>query len=303
MPARNDAPLLGLLGKPPGEGEPLRVFCSYSQMDQTFLETLHLHIRALQRSGIIDSWSDLDIAPGAELEEEIHLKLEQADLILLLVSANFTGSDHIWDHEMRRALERHTRGAARVIPILLKPTDWQHTPFGHLKPLPDQGRAITLWENQDEAWTQVAKGIRKVALEIRGRHKAAWVRANAATAKASVAGVASPSEPASQSATVQPNPTTVGQTNPARKLWRQTLVVIVVLVVGTGFGAGVGRWILSQHSRIHPVIQPVGTMRALDLAQPIDMAAQAQPNDMTQPKELARGSDLSDPLAGVSGIF
>lgn len=301
MPARSDAPSSGLLGKPPGE--PLRVFCSYSQMDQAFLETLHLHIRALHYSGIIDSWSDRDIAPGAELQAEIDLQLEQADLILLLISANFLGSDRIWNNEMRRALDRHKRGAARVIPILLKPTDWQHTPFGHLKPLPDQGRAITLWENQDEAWTQVAKGIRKVALEMRERRNAAWVRPADATAAASASEVASPLAPVAQIATAQPSRSTVFQASPAGKPWRQTLVVIVVLVVGTGFGAGVGRWILSQQARIHPVIQPEDMMRALDLAQPIDMATPVPPRDLAQPKDSAQGRDLSDPLAGVSGVF
>lgn len=153
--------------------EAVRVFCSYSQRDREFRETLDLHIKVLQRNGTIRSWSDRDIAPGSEWKEQIDRNLEQADLILLLISANFTGSDYCYEIEMMRALERHDRGEARVIPIILKPTDWHHTPFGKLQALPDQGRAITLWPNQDEAWANVARRIRQVAQELRGPRPAA----------------------------------------------------------------------------------------------------------------------------------
>jgi hypothetical protein len=66
--------------------------------------------------------------------------------------------------EMKRALERHQANEGCVIPILLRPVEWRGAPFEHLQTLPTNARPITMWSNQDEAWVDVAQGIR-MALE------------------------------------------------------------------------------------------------------------------------------------------
>jgi hypothetical protein len=42
-------------------------------------------------------------------------------------------SDYCFDKEMQRAMERHAAGTARVIPIIMKPCDWQDTAFSKLQ--------------------------------------------------------------------------------------------------------------------------------------------------------------------------
>ncbi|WGG48908.1 hypothetical protein [Rugamonas sp. DEMB1] len=69
---------------------------------------------------------------------------------------------------MKRALERHDDGTARVIPVILEPCDWHTAPFGKLLAVPKDGKAVTTWPNQAEAWTDVARQIRK-AIEDLGR--------------------------------------------------------------------------------------------------------------------------------------
>lgn len=71
--------------------------------------------------------------------------------------------------EVAHALERHTAGSARVIPIIVRPADWHSAPFGALQALPTDGKAITTWSNADEAWLNVAQGLRRVLGEMRGR--------------------------------------------------------------------------------------------------------------------------------------
>ncbi len=46
--------------------------------------------------------------------------LNSAQIILLLISPDYTASDYCIDVEMRRAMEWHERGEARVIPVILK---------------------------------------------------------------------------------------------------------------------------------------------------------------------------------------
>src|SRR5271157_4319433 len=62
---------------------------------------------------------------------------------------------------MTRALERHNQGEARVIPVILRMVDgWQVAPFGNLQSLPTDGKPVTSWKICDEAFADVARGIR-----------------------------------------------------------------------------------------------------------------------------------------------
>src|SRR6266487_4771513 len=92
--------------------------------------------------------------------------LEQASIILLLVSADFIASRYCYEVEMKRALERHKAGQARVIPIALRPADWKGMPFASLHALPTDARAITTWTNQDAAFVDVAVGIRRAIEDL-----------------------------------------------------------------------------------------------------------------------------------------
>jgi hypothetical protein len=87
-----------------------RLFLSYSHQDEVLRKELEKHLAALQRSGVIDIWQDRRVGPGDEFGHEISKQLEAADIVLLLVSADFLASDYCFDIEMRRALERALLG-------------------------------------------------------------------------------------------------------------------------------------------------------------------------------------------------
>ncbi|WP_438036742.1 pentapeptide repeat-containing protein [Sorangium sp. So ce204] len=148
---------------------PVRLFFSYSHEDEGLRNDLEKHLAPLERDGLVRGWHDRRIAAGDEWAGQIDRNLEEADVILLLVSADFLASDYCFDREMKRALERHDAGKARVIPVLLRPTDWHSAPFARLQALPVDGKAVTSWQNQDEAWTEVAKGIRRAVDALRAR--------------------------------------------------------------------------------------------------------------------------------------
>jgi len=145
----------------------LRLMCSYSHKDATLREELDVYIAPLKRQGIIESWYDGEIQAGAEWRKEIMRNLEEADIIVLLISAHFIASDFCYDIEMTRALERHDAGEARVIPVIVRKSDWSSAPFARLQALPKAALAVTSWTNQDEAWTDVAMGIRRAAESMR----------------------------------------------------------------------------------------------------------------------------------------
>src|SRR5437867_12063493 len=97
-----------------------KIFFSYAHEDELLLKKLKRHLRPLQRQGLIDVWHDRDISAGTKWEEEIDKRLNEANIILLLISPDFMDSDYCYGTEMKRALERHERGEAHVIPVILR---------------------------------------------------------------------------------------------------------------------------------------------------------------------------------------
>src|SRR5215470_15647951 len=111
----------------------LTLFYSYAHEDEVLRDQLEKHLVQLQRQELIASWHDRKILPGSTWANEIDANLEAASMVLLLVSPDFLASTYCYEIEMQRALERHQRGEARVIPIILRPCDWQHSPLKDLQ--------------------------------------------------------------------------------------------------------------------------------------------------------------------------
>ena len=144
---------------------PVKIFFCYAHEDEELLNKLKSHLIPLQRQGLIDVWHDRDISAGTDWEQQIKGHLNAAQIILLLVSSDFMVSDYCYGIEMQRALQRHERGEARVIPIILRRVDWQDL-LGKLQALPTDARPIKSWPDIDEALYDVTEGIRKVIEEI-----------------------------------------------------------------------------------------------------------------------------------------
>ncbi|MEQ8971358.1 MAG: TIR domain-containing protein [Coleofasciculus sp. C1-SOL-03] len=148
--------------------KPIEVFFSFASQDEKLRDELEKHLIILKRQGVITTWHNRKIGAGKEWQNERNVHLDTASVILLLISADFIASDYCWDVEVRRAMERHEAKKARVIPVILHPTDnWRNnTPFGKLKPLPKDGKPISKWGNRDEAFCSVAQGIRAAVEEL-----------------------------------------------------------------------------------------------------------------------------------------
>lgn len=140
---------------------------TFSHHDEALRNELEKHLALLKRQGVIDTWHDRRIDAGEDVHEEIKEYLEKADIILLLMSADFLASDYCYDIEMQRALEWHQRGEARVIPVILRPCEWQKAPFGSLLTTPTDGKPVTKFENLDDAFLEVTRAIRKAADKLR----------------------------------------------------------------------------------------------------------------------------------------
>lgn len=148
----------------------IKIFFSYAlsaPQDKRLFEKLTAHLSLLRRQHVIDEWFDSAIGAGSTISQQvIETHLHMADIIVLLISADFFADERCYELEMKRALELSDTGAARLIPVLLSPADWSISPLDRYRPLPLNGTPVSLWKNRDDALSQVAKGIRRVVEEL-----------------------------------------------------------------------------------------------------------------------------------------
>lgn len=145
---------------------PLKIFFSYSKEDRKKLEQLQKFLAPLKMQGKIELWDDNKILAGDEWDGAIRSELEEADMILLLISIDFLVTDYVWEVEIKRAMEKHEAGLARVVPVVLDHCDWEDMPFGKLSGLPIKGKPVSAYNNENEAWSTVVKGLKRVIEEF-----------------------------------------------------------------------------------------------------------------------------------------
>lgn len=150
----------------------LTVFVSYAQEDEPFCQTLEKHLRAMQRQQLVQIRHRRKISAGGDWGQQINEYLETADVILLLISADFLNSDYCYGIEMQRAMERHKTRKARVVPIILRPIDWKGVPFAQLSALPTGSKPVTEWSTLDQAFLDVVEGIKQVVYELQALSQA-----------------------------------------------------------------------------------------------------------------------------------
>lgn len=141
-------------------------FVSYTHADADLKDQLLRHLAPLRRERLIDVWHDAMLRPGEHLDPAVQAALANSDLVLLLVSAGFLASEYCYEQEMVRAFARQRAGAARVVPIILKPCQWKGVPVGEgerladFVALPKDGLPVTSWPDADAAFDNVAGAVR-----------------------------------------------------------------------------------------------------------------------------------------------
>lgn len=145
-----------------------KLFISYSKHDMALVEELKAHLSPLKRNGEIETWYDHDIQAGANFNTEIENNLRSADIILLMISADFINTDYVWNKEIPLAFElEKTHPDKTVVPIILRHCDWTSLHHDLIeKNSPAKGKPIKSYADRDEGWTVVVKALKEV---VRGK--------------------------------------------------------------------------------------------------------------------------------------
>src|SRR5579871_1080450 len=141
-----------------------QLFYVYSETpkDARLLAELEKALTLLLKEGFIRGWHVGRMLAGANIQQTIARELEQADIILLLLSPDFfaTASSN---ELMHLALQRQQ---ACVVPILLRYCYWEASPLKDLKILPANRTPVTGWSDPDAAYLNITQGLRQVVGEV-----------------------------------------------------------------------------------------------------------------------------------------
>ncbi|HZI88630.1 MAG TPA: toll/interleukin-1 receptor domain-containing protein, partial [Pyrinomonadaceae bacterium] len=143
------------------------VFISYASDDEDLLDEFEPYITGLENRQIIQSWNGRKISPGEVWDTAINDHINAAQIILLLVSKAFLASKYCYGVEFKLALERHKIGAACVIPVILRTCNWKSTPVGQFQVLPRSGKAVSRWDDIEDAFVNITDGITEVVKELK----------------------------------------------------------------------------------------------------------------------------------------
>ncbi len=140
---------------------PLAMVCVAAPLDAVLLGQWENHLRPLEQAGLITVWSERHLVPGADRVQAFQYQLDTADIVLLLLSADFFNAPDCLVM-MERAIERSRTDAIQVIPVLLRPVAWQESPLARFVPWPSNGVPVTQWGNQDAAWDACVQRLRRL---------------------------------------------------------------------------------------------------------------------------------------------
>jgi hypothetical protein len=150
----------------------IKVFYYYSTQDEqdgSLGRELNRQLGIFERNRKISVWHNEKILPGNVTYDVITSELHAADIVLLLISSTFINSD-VWNLVEKNIRLRIDQASSnlQIIPIILRPCSWDKIDLiNRLEALPRHNKegvlAITLWQNQDEAFTQIAQQVGKLA--------------------------------------------------------------------------------------------------------------------------------------------
>lgn len=218
------------------------VFFSYAHKDKLLRDQLENHLSILKYRGLITTWHDREITAGDDWEHTVNKHLENASIILLLISASFMASHYCYSIEMEHALERHRRGEARVIPVLLRPVLYTDAPFASLQMLPSDGRSIVTYRVRDKAFMDVAKEIERVLQQHEEEQPPQDVKAVPTTSREKQLPKATTTTPS-----LPPAPTST------RQKWQLGALIAVTLLILISAGS---LFVYQQLASIHTVATP-----------------------------------------------
>ena len=139
----------------------INIFITYAHKNVEAKDKLVTYLATMKREGLINIWYDNEILPGDRWRDSISDTLAKADILLYLVSNDSLASKNC-NKELAVALDANIR----VVPIILEHCDWLVHHLSYFQALPNKGKPIDAWRDEEEGWQSTVAGIQKLILQM-----------------------------------------------------------------------------------------------------------------------------------------
>jgi len=150
------------------DNQPLRAFLSYAHENRDMREKFRINLDLLTADGYLITWDDGQILPSTDWDSEIRWELNQADIIIFLVSTPLLASAYVRGVEMKRALERRAAGDAEIVSVIVEDCSWQARDFTQYQ-LILADKPVRRWSRHADAYNNVELELRDLVNDIRNR--------------------------------------------------------------------------------------------------------------------------------------
>lgn len=145
---------------------PVKLFMCYSHKDEALKDRLLTSLYPLINQGIIKCWEASQLKLGDDFTKEILKQINQADIFLFLLSPDSISSKYINEIELKRAFELEEPNRAIIVPVILRPCNWELLKINHFHAAPIGGKPVTSWKDKDEAFKTITSQIAELAYSI-----------------------------------------------------------------------------------------------------------------------------------------
>jgi GTPase SAR1 family protein len=140
-----------------------KIFISYSKDDLTLVNQFQDHLAPLKRDGLIATWFCTELIAGGEWDKDIQHHFNESDIICFMVSPNLMKTDYVFNHEIKKAIDRQKNDAEfKIVPIILNYCSWTTNDYnlGNYTALPYTAKPVSDFKDKDMAWYIVTECIK-----------------------------------------------------------------------------------------------------------------------------------------------
>lgn len=150
--------------------QPPLLFISYSHVDEECRRQMRIHLKPLERGQVLRVFDDTELNRDTGWRDQLIRKLNEAELVVMLVSADFLASRFCFEEEWPIAKKRWRAKKAIVTFALIGPCQWLHEDIKELQGTPTHGTMLPdSKRNAAHFWDAIMEKLRKDAQSLRAR--------------------------------------------------------------------------------------------------------------------------------------
>ena len=145
---------------------PVRAYLSYAPADQPLADQLDRALAGLRHEGLLTTWDRRHLTGGEPTAAAAAQQLEEAELLVVLLSADYLHEQECYKEEFLRGQELAEQGCLLLLPVMVRPVDYTVPPRSKPALVVPAGGSVVTAVQRDDAWVAVVRAVRAAVDQI-----------------------------------------------------------------------------------------------------------------------------------------